>query len=211
MAEFIHLDAAAKLAGKSEVTVRRLVKAGKVTAKKEKTHTGFIYLVDPEEVKAYYGVRGSLKLGSDPEPRAEIEPDPEPAKSERAEEEPPSKHAVATQGRVRVAVSGIEGDPVEYWVKRAETYEDRYHREVQNTAHLREELGLWKGRAEHAQALLMKLLPGPGTALISEKRNVPEQTMTVRRLTFAGMMVLIALPTVLIIGAGLVYFLVLKK
>lgn len=206
MAEFIHLDAAAKLAGKSEVTIRRLVKAGKVNFEKQKTHTGFIYLVDPEEIKAYYGVRGSLKLGSDPEPRAEIEPDPEPE-----EFETPSKHAVATQGRVRVAVSGVEGDPVAYWVKRAETYEDRYHNEVQRTAHLREELGLWKGRAEHAQGLLMKLLPGPETALISEKRNVPEQTMTVRRLTFAGMMILIALPTVLIIGGGLVYFLVIKK
>lgn len=204
MAEFIHLDAAAKLVGKSEVTIRRLVKAGKVTAKKEKTHTGFIYLVDPEEVRGYYGMRGSLKLGSDPAPRAEVEPDPEP--------EEPTKHAVATQGRVRVAISGVQGDPVEYWVKRAETYEERYHHEVQNTAHLREELGLWRGRAEHAQALLMKLLPGPGTAQIGERRNAPEQaTMTVRRLTFAGMMVLIALPTVLIVGAGLVYFLVIKK
>jgi hypothetical protein len=205
MAEYIHLDAAAKLAGKSEITVRRLVKAGKVTAEKEKTNTGFVYLVDPDEVRGYYGMRGSLNLGSDPVPRAEVEPDPEPIYDE------PVKHAVSTAGRVRVAVSGIEGNPVEYWVKRAENYEERYHVEVQNTAHLREELGLWKGRAEHAQALLMKLLPGPGMLQVSERRNMPEETMTVRRLTFAGMMFLIALPTILIIGGALVYFFIIKK
>lgn len=206
MAEFLHLDAAAKLVGKSEVTLRRLVKAGKVASQKNKTQTGFIYLVDPEEVRAYYGVKSSLKLGSDPEPRVEIEPDPVPVAE-------PVKHAVSTrqQGKVRVAISGIEGDPVAYWAKRAETYEERYQREIQNTANLREELGLWRGRAEHAQALLMKLLPGPSTAQISERRAAPQETMTVRRLTFAGMMILIALPTVLIIGGGVVYFLVIKK
>lgn len=202
MAEFLHLDAAAKLAGKSEVTLRRLVKAGKVRAKKEKTHTGFIYTVDPDEVRAYYGLKGSPKNDSEPLP----EPEETPEKPEKS-----SHHAVTTKGRVRVAVSGIEGDPIEYWLKRAETYEERYYQEVQNTSQLREELGLWRGRAEHAQALLMKLLPGPGTVQIGETRKNPTETITVRRLTFAGMMVLIALPTVLIVGAGLAYFFLIKK
>lgn len=199
MAELLHLDAAAKLVGKSEVTLRRLVKAGKVSAAKEKTPTGFIYKVDADEIKRYYGVRGSLNLGSDPAPRAEVEPEPQAPKTQ--EPETPKQ---SSGGKVRVAVASGQGDPVEYWLKRAETYEDRYYKEVQSTAHLREELGLWKGRAEHAQALLMKLLPGPNTAQISEPRR-PQEMKTVRRLSFAGMMVLTALPILLVIGAAFIY------
>ncbi len=222
MADFLHLDAAAKAVGKSEVTLRRLIKAEKIPYHKEKTVTGFLYLVRPEDVLAYYDTRTVLNLGSDPEPRAEIEPDkPKPAPKPKVPVEPQpepaeptedAQHAVTTRnGSVRVAISDEQGNPVDYWAKRAETYEERYHEELQRTSDLREELGLWRGRAEHAQALLMKLLPSAEMLQVTERRQTPEQTVTVRRLTFAGMIILIALPTILIIGAFLVYFLVLKK
>ncbi|MEZ0287118.1 MAG: hypothetical protein ACAH35_04780, partial [Candidatus Paceibacterota bacterium] len=70
--------------------------------------------------------------------------------------------------------------------------------------------GLWRGRAEHAQSLLMKLLPAPGTVEITSRQAPTEQvpTTTVRRLTFAGMMILVAFPILMVIGGILIYILV---
>lgn len=192
MAELLHLDAAAKLVGKSEVTLRRLVKAGKIAVEKEKTTTGFVYLVDADEVQRYYGVRRSAQTT----PKTESKHDPE------------VPHAVESQGRVRVAVSGDQGSTMDYWLKRAETYEERYYKEVQKTGELREELGLWRGRAEHAQGLLIKLLPAPNTVEVNTPQATPvQQTVTkkTRRLTTAGVLVLVALPVLIVLGGVLVY------
>lgn len=146
MATYIQLDQAARQVGKSEITVRRLIKSGKISHKKEKTLTGFIYLVDPEEIGAFYD-------GSKPPvaaKKSEVPPTtPEP---ESSEEEIPSR-------QVRVAVTGASGDLGEYWRKRAEAFEDRYQHAVEKQAHLREELGIWRGRAEQAQTMLATLLP----------------------------------------------------
>jgi hypothetical protein len=146
MATYIQLDQAAKEVGKSEITIRRLVKAAKITHRKEKTLTGFIYLVDPEEILKFY------QSGNSDEGRV-IEPE------EQSPETDPSEEPIARQ--IRVAVTGESGNLSEYWQKRAETYEDRYYRELEEQAKLREELGAWRGRAEQAQNMLVKLLPAP--------------------------------------------------
>lgn len=50
----ITLKEAAGLVGKSELTIRRLVKSKKLTSQKEKTPTGFSYLVDEASLRSYY-------------------------------------------------------------------------------------------------------------------------------------------------------------
>jgi|GEM_PF-5236755 len=147
MATYIQLDQAAKEVGKSEITVRRLIKGAKISHRKEKTLTGFIYLVDPEEIQRYY---------STGQPEHAI-----PLEEKELEEAPHSHDAEVTARQIRVAVTGESGNLSEYWQKRAETYEDRYYQELESQAKLREELGAWRGRAEQAQNMLVKLLPAP--------------------------------------------------
>lgn len=161
MADHIQLDAAAALVGKSEVTLRRLIKAGKIPVKKEKTLTGFIYLVNPDDVTAYYQGKGADGADIDEAPEM-----PEPAAPQAAASNTPMR---------RLAVAGEAGGATEYWQKRAEIYEERYHGEMQKHSQTREELGVWRGRAEHAQAMLMKMLPSPTEVTSSEapKEQVP--------------------------------------
>lgn len=140
MAELIQLDKAAALAGKSEVTLRRLIKAQKIPFQKEKTLTGFIYLVDPEEVRKFY----NIKVDSAPKSTEELPKSP------------------SSQSGVRIAVAGDSGNANEYWQKKSELYEDRYQQELIKHSNTREELGVWRGRAEQTQSMLMKLLPAPG-------------------------------------------------
>ena len=152
MPEFVQLDKAAAEIGKSEVTLRRLIKAGKIPFKKEKTLTGFIYMVDPAAVRAYYQIKGGGNFTED-------------GASAKEEDLLPLAESVSTQPKershVRVAVGGESGDLYEYWLKRSELYEDRYNQEVSKHAQTREELGNWRGRAEQAQSMLVKLLPSP--------------------------------------------------
>lgn len=143
MAALVQLDEAANLVGKSEVTLRRLIKAGKVPFHKEKTLTGFIYLIDPEQVRAYYDGRPLEAVTATEEPEVE------------------SQSEGSRRSSVRVAVAGESGNFSEYWQKKAEIYEERYTQEMSRHAHTREELGLWRGRAEQAQSMLVKLLPAP--------------------------------------------------
>lgn len=187
MANLIQLDAAAKLAGKSEVTIRRLIKSGRLPAEKQKTLTGFIYLVDADKVQAYYKTKPA---------------ESSPAHSEQEEE---AVHAVTSHGRTRVAVSDTHGNTSGYWAARAEAYEERYHKEVEKNGELREELGLWRGRAEHAQGLLVKLLPAPNTVEVKEEKVSEPKKRSSRRLSFAGMVVVIALPLLVLIGGALLY------
>jgi len=145
MAELMQLDAAAALVGKSEVTIRRLIKAGKVPFQREKTLTGFIYMVYPDHLRAYYGSGLSEE---------------ETAKAEAAAAEVRAEGATTqTATAVRVAVAGETGNFAEYWQKRADLYEEKFQQEAARHARTREELGLWRGRAEHAQGMLMQLLP----------------------------------------------------
>ena len=152
---YVHFDEAVRQVGKAEVTLRRLVKAGKISHKKEKTLTGFVYLVDPEEIIRYYGEQGA---------EADIEP---------SEDEAETPKQATPKQQVRLAVSGESGSLNEYWQKRAETFETRYHQAVIAQGELREELGLWKGRAEQAQNMVVKLLPAPqaAPAPVVEKPN----------------------------------------
>lgn len=145
MATYIQIDQAAREAGKSEITVRRLIKANKISHKKEKTLTGFIYLVDPEEIRRYYG-------GTPIAPKPPVADEPETEAISAEEEQIPSR-------QIRVAVTGETGSLTEYWQKRAEAFEDRYNHSLEKQGQLREEIGLWRGRAEQAQDMLAKLLP----------------------------------------------------
>jgi hypothetical protein len=198
MANLVHLDEAARLVGKSEITLRRLAKSGKVPVQREKTLTGFYYLIDPDVVRSYYEQKSGFRITS------------QPPKTESKKQPAATAHAVQREGHVRVAVSGDGGDPALYWARRAETFEERYHDELKRSGELREELGLWRGRAEHAQALLLKLLPAPMTVEIGgsgrQTEAIAEQErVTVRRLTFAGTVIMVALPLLLVIGFTLMY------
>ncbi|MCC2631593.1 MAG: hypothetical protein K0S20_292 [Patescibacteria group bacterium] len=151
MAELVQLDRAAAMVGKSEVTLRRLIKAGKIPFQKEKTLTGFVYLVDPDKVKSFYKIREGVIVeeGAAMEGNASTtEPAGEPV-------------PLRTPSPVRVAVAGESGSPYEYWQKKSELYEERYNQEVVKHSQAREELGVWRGRAEQSQAMLLKLLPSP--------------------------------------------------
>ncbi|MBU6389378.1 hypothetical protein KGQ71_02575 [Patescibacteria group bacterium] len=148
MAELLPLDKAAAQVGKSEVTLRRLLKAGKIPFEKEKTLTGFVYRVDPDTVRAYYRIReGSIE-------------DLARAAGENGESEDDAR-SESSRKSVRVAVAGETGGAHEYWQKKSDMYEEKYNAEVMKHAQTREELGVWRGRAEQAQAMLMKLLPAP--------------------------------------------------
>lgn len=145
----MQLDRAAVMSGKSEVTLRRLIKSGKVPFEKRKTLTGFIYMVDPELVKKYYATRNGGVYKEDGTPQEE-------------EDFGSSNNIASTRkDKVRVAVVGESGDESEYWRKKAESYEEKYYNELTSNAKMHEELGVWRGRAEHAQAMLIKLLPSP--------------------------------------------------
>jgi len=193
MANLIQLDVAAKLVGKSEVTIRRLIKAGKLHAHKEKTLTGFIYQVDADVVKAYYAQKSAPLLRQHSEP--EYEDDNAPV------------HTVKNNGKVKVAVSGHSGDPSAYWARRAEVYEERYTQAIEKNGALREELGLWRGRAEHAQALLVKLLPAPSTVEIKESATPIHQPRKKRHLSFTGVMIVVAIPVLALVGGALAFLL----
>lgn len=188
MADLIQLDAAAALVGKSEVTLRRLIKAGKIPVHKEKTLTGFMYLVNPAQVKAYYQGKGADL------PEETDEPAEQPAQSK-------------VSGR-RLAVAGESGNEMEYWQKRAETYEERYHGELQKHSQTREELGVWRGRAEHAQAMLMKMLPAPAevttTESLKEGRTVVTESRVSPLLIFLSIIVTVAF---MVLAAGAAYYL----
>lgn len=167
MAELVRLDKAASLAGKSEVTLRRLIKANKIPFQKEKTLTGFIYMVNPHDVLKFYNIRESVieeavKAEKDSSGVVEtVVP-----RSKEVE-----KSYVGSTSTVRVAVAGEEGGATGYWQKRAERYEERYHTEIEKHSETKAELGLWRGRAEQSQAMLLKLLPAPQGVEIQQKEE----------------------------------------
>jgi hypothetical protein len=150
--QYIQLEAAARQVGKSEITLRRLIKAAKISHRKERTITGFVYLVSPEEVLAYYqqgGLGGVIE-----EAMAE-----DVAQHRVSPQESPEPGDSARQRQVQVSVESTAPDMSEYWQKRSEVYEDRYNQEVIRHTQVREELGSWRGKAEQTQEMLSKLLP----------------------------------------------------
>lgn len=155
MSQFVQLEAAAKEVGKSEVTLRRLIKSGKVGHRKEKTLTGFIYLVDVEQVKSYYEKNQGTPIEVEKVSPEEAEPKEETLSSEEKERRAEAREARA----IRLAVTDESGSMTEYWQKRAQAFEERYHRELVRHAEAREELGVWRGKAEQSQEMLAKLLP----------------------------------------------------
>lgn len=164
MAESLQLDKAAALVGKSEVTLRRLIKAGKIPFEKEKTLTGFIYRVKPADVRAYYKQKDGDSPVEEVEQEMEI-PITRKGTEESVEHDPADVHRVESRGsnpRVRVAIADETGNSYEYWQKKSEVYEEKYNQEVTRHAQTREELGVWRGRAEQAHSMLLKLLPAPG-------------------------------------------------
>lgn len=172
MAHFVQLDVAAKEVGKSEVTLRRLIKSGKVGHRKEKTLTGFIYLVDVEQVRAYYEQHQGTPVEVEKLSSEDLEKTTEATLSE----EERARRAEAREERtVRLAVTGESGSMAEYWQKRAQAFEERYHRELARHAEAREEMGVWRGKAEQAQEMLSKLLPAVTVREAESKAEVAEQ------------------------------------
>lgn len=185
MAELVQLDKAAALVGRSEVTLRRLVKAGKIPFQKEKTLTGFIYLVDAEAVRAHYGLGaddgfayGKDDEGAKPDQEASGQESPaeeipvqKPEKKESDGVAIPVAEDVKPNGSVRVAVATDSSTVQDYWRKRSERYEDKYLQELSQHSQTREELGVWRGRAEQSQSMLLKMLPSPQD--IEVKDDVP--------------------------------------
>jgi hypothetical protein len=191
MAQLVQLDKAAKAAGKSEITLRRLIKAGKIPFEKQKTLTGFIYLVDPQSVKDFYGgksVKTASAAATDSEKQSSGEKADQPQKAQSVEKpvakpiedvvEAPKKVAspdIDDSDSVRLAVAGESGEQDEYWRKKAELYEKKYHEEAARHTEAREALGTWRGRAEHAQAMLMKMLPASAEAKAENKKEDPKK------------------------------------
>lgn len=207
MANFLPLDKAAALTSKSEVTLRRLIKAGKVPSQKEKTLTGFIYLIDPEAVKSYYKRRdGVIEEVSTTE-----ETDGQTISAGKEETVSEAKSDELNRP-VRVAVAGESGSATEYWQKKYEMYEERYNREVEKHAQTREELGLWRGRAEQAQSMLVKILPA-GNQVVSStpdnKRN-PELEKNDNNISWL-LSIVIFLLGLLVIGGGVLLYLKLSS
>ena len=130
MPELLPLDTAAAAVGKSEVTLRRLVKAGKIPAEREQTITGFIYRVDPEVIKAYYAER-----------------------EKELEVAPPTKFTEPNRLAVSTSAQGNE----EYWRKRAERYEQKYDESIKAHLQTKEALGLWKGKAEQLSSAVQQI------------------------------------------------------
>ena len=199
MADPLQLDAAAALVGKSEVTLRRLIKAGKIQYNKEKTPTGFIYTVDPDVVRDYYRGRDADILTS-AAATATVEPETPPEDMTRP----------TADGAVRVAVASDNFTPGEYWQKRSENYEERFNSEVKSHAQTREDLGVWRGRAEQAQSMVAKLLPAPegvevhqdGTDMVARK----EKNMSAEMPLILVVLLTILIVLILVGGMAFLYF-----
>ena len=199
MAELLPLDKAAAQVGKSEVTLRRLIKAGRIPFQKEKTLTGFVYRVDPEQVRGYYKVREGALMAEDL-PEIEEEKVEKPVAEEVLAQ--PKIESTPVAQTVRVAIAGESGDLYEYWQKKSDLYEERYNQEVSKHSQTREELGVWRGRAEQAQSMLMKMLPSgevevkttPAEPIVRAERSSP---------------VLIVLGTIIVVLAVVAAFVVL--
>ena len=176
MPELLPLDAAATAVGKSEVTLRRLVKSGKVPAEREQTITGFIYRVDPEAIKAYYAERET-----EVEERAEIAP------------------KATTLNRLAVSTPAQGNE--DYWRKRAERYEQKYDESVQAHLKTKEELGLWRGKAGNPQETIL-----PVVKKSKEKKEVAANTEQEEKETVAAWVtpIVLGLLVALAIGGGIV-------
>lgn len=196
MAEPMQLDQAARLVGKSEVTLRRLIKAGKIPFEKEKTLTGFIYKIDPEKVRAYYHIRVGGVFGTN----GKASDDDNPFESLDEKERSGPAYMPKSAEPLRIAVEDAGGHASEYWQKRSDLYEDKYHQEVQKHATLREELGVWRGRAEQAQAMIIKMLPPAETPAIQAGEPVKEEK------TLSWVAVLLGTLTVVIIVGGIGFY-----
>ena len=209
MAELMQLDKAATSVGKSEVTLRRLIKAGKIPYQKERTLTGFVYMVDPDQVRAYYSVREGTLLAEDAiesfrQDSSEPDSDFDSAAQEKVERVRPA--AAQSVARVRVAVEGESGSASDYWQKKSEAYEDRYNSEMIKHSQTREELGVWRGRAEQAHSMLMKMLPSPSDVEVRKPENVEqrpvsrkEDTSIVTAVTITVLAVLLAVAVAVVV------------
>jgi hypothetical protein len=197
-AHYIQLEAAARQVGKSEITLRRLIKSAKISHRKEKTITGFVYLVDPQEINTYYDQGGVSEII-------------EEAVAEEAlrEEVSVDANSVPPQRQIRVAVESAAGDMSEYWQKRSEVYEERYNQEVSRHAQAREEVGVWRGKAEQAQELLGTLLPAmtetQQAAATAAELHQQEIGKAQRKITWLSVLFTAAMVTLILSSSLFIY------
>lgn len=198
MASFLHLDQAAKLVGKSEITLRRLLKTGKVTHRKEKTLTGFIYLLDPEELKRYY------RIQTEPLPLGSSFAQPNLVDDVPVESAPTPALAKSVQVEVTKPAQSDQPPESAYWHQRAESLEDKYLQVLGEQAKIREELGLWRGRAEQAQQMVSALLPA--STIVSTANQNTENKESISLSTW--LVTILAIVAVLaVIGLGVAAYL----
>ena len=200
----MQLDKASAAVGKSEVTLRRLIKAGKIPFQKEKTLTGFIYQVDPDQVKAYYQMREGGLFAEDSQDLFVAADDGD----EEIQSLPQSQQGQSVAVK-RVAIAGESGSASEYWQKKSESYEDKYNNEVVRHSQTREELGVWRGRAEQSQSMLMKLLPAPTEVEIRQTPQNSERPVVVRKdeLSISAVILITILIVLLLVAIGAVVYL----
>lgn len=203
MADMMQLDKASAAVGKSEVTLRRLIKAGKIPFQKEKTLTGFIYQVDPDQVKAYYQMREGGLFAEDSQDLFVVDDGDEEIRPL------PQSHQGQSVAVKRVAIAGESGSASEYWQKKSESYEDKYNNEVVRHSQTREELGVWRGRAEQSQSMLMKLLPAPTEVEIRQTPQNSERPVVARKdeLSISTVILITILIVLLLVAIGAVFYL----
>jgi hypothetical protein len=148
---FLSIDKASKETGKSEITLRRLIRGEKIVFKKEKTHTGFMYLIDTESVLKHYAAAEATQIAQ--------------------QKEQEEKKATQKSNSVR-----SDGGHSTFWHQKSEMYEEKYLSEVAKHSETKQELGLWRGRAEQAQSMVVKLLPAAQEVAVQEPVVAPEPT-----------------------------------
>jgi hypothetical protein len=109
---------------------------------------------------------------------------------------------------VRVAVASESGTAIDYWQKKAENYEEKYYKELASHSQTREELGTWRGRAEQAQAMVLKLLPAPQEVSVENRQGQERQANTSNGWVIG---LVVGLILVFLIGGSGVIYLLLRK
>lgn len=178
--DLLTLREAADLAGKSEQTIRRMIKSGRLTPHKQQTQTGFNYLVNRYEVAQLFGTDSSdsesavgTATVSEPAPAPPVEPattqstqDPDRQPNHESASQPSQSDG---GGDVPSSPATPPPDVASFWqnqVDRLQTElettrakgEERQNQLVDELMRLKAEAGHAQGRAEALAQVKAELL-----------------------------------------------------
>ena len=181
MEDLITLQEAATLIGKNLRTIQRHIKNGKLT-RHEKDGKNFI---NRTELEQKLSARGGSAFGG--------------GKISKKSEEKPSSETEASKPQTAADAHESKSPPERL------NYEEKWIDEIQKHAQTREELGIWKGRAEAYQAFASRLL-GTGPKGVNEKIDLdqnppaprPPQISLLYYIAFAVLFVILILLFVII-------------